>query len=113
MKRKVRVEWVFARKPKPIATVKAEDGHALPTGRHELRPEGVPVQRIWCCLCRRYFPGWREVFRYHKVARASGRGGSKRTQSMDFHTRPSHASRTLAPTEPSLSDEGTEDTALR
>ncbi len=73
MKRKVQVEWVFARKPKPIATVKADDGHALPTGRHELRPEGVPVKRIWCALCRRYFGGWREVFQYHKVRRASGR----------------------------------------
>jgi hypothetical protein len=70
MKRQpVKVEWVFAKKEE-VKTIPNIDGKPLAVVPHQFAPEGVPTKRIYCYGCRRYFPVWGKILRYHKQVAA-------------------------------------------
>ncbi len=67
---KVRVDYVYVERPvdgRP--RVKAKMGHELILEKHEARLELQPKRRIWCELCRKYFPDWRSFNAWHELAK--------------------------------------------
>jgi hypothetical protein len=78
MKQKVQVVWNFLPKPSPVSMMTLKNGQQIRLGvTHELRPEGIPTEKVWCFGCAEYFPSWHHALYRHNLCKEKPKGVRK------------------------------------
>lgn len=73
-KSKVQVVWNFAQRSPVPPMRKLRNGQLIAKGVvHELRPEGIPTEKIYCYGCQEYFKSWHHALWRHGLCKKKPR----------------------------------------